>query len=126
MLCASLLAQPRLQINGLDTSAIIPIQSLKGANMKFIELKQCKEDKDSLYSLNRTYQGVVANQKSTISELKEAIRLDHIVIYDKQEIIDLTDKQIKKSNQKIKLLKIERNSIIGISIGLIIKIFVLK
>ena len=121
-----LYAQPRIEINGGDTSAVITLKSLREANVRFIELSECREEKDSLFSQNRTYKGLVANQKSTILELKEAIKIDAVLISDKQKIIDISDKQLKKSEKKIKLIKLERNSFVVICIVLLSKILIFK
>lgn len=107
-LCLCSHAQSRIEIIGTDTSAIIPIQQLRMANAKFVELKGCKEENDSLYSQTRSYQGLTNNLRSAILDLKTANQVNQKLIDDKQSIIALQDKQLVKNKRQIKWLKIQR------------------
>lgn len=102
-----------IEVRGKDTVAVLPIATLKQANGKLVELQECQEARDSLFSQTRTFTGLVNNQRGTIADLKEAIRLDASLIADKQKIIDLSDKELKKTNRRLRLLKIERAGLLG-------------
>lgn len=115
-----------IEVRAKDTVAVIPIADLRKANLRLVELQQCREEKDSLFSQTRTFTGLVANQKATIADLKEAIRLDASLIADKQKIIDLSDKELRKNSRKIKLLKLERAGLIGAVAVLGAKILIFK
>lgn len=84
----------------------VPINQLKQANVKFVELDACKEENEGLKDQVRSYTGLVANKNSTISDLREAITIDAKLLSDKQKIMDLSDKQLKKANRKVKFLKL--------------------
>lgn len=107
-LCLCSHAQSRIEVNGTDTSAVIPIQQLRMANAKFVELKGCKEENDSLYSQTRSYQGLTNNLRSAILDLKTANQLNQKLIDDKQGIIALQDKQLTGNKRQIKWLKIKQ------------------
>lgn len=94
--------------------AVLPIADLRKANVRFVELNGCREELDSLYSENRTFVGLVNNQKATIKDLKEAIKLDQQLINDKDKLAVLCDSELKKSQRRIHLLKIERVGLAGV------------
>lgn len=125
-LCLSLSAQSRIEIKGHDTSAVIPIGDLRIANAKFIELNGCKEENDSLFSQIRAYTGLVNNLKSSITDLKQANKLNEVLLSDKQKIIDLSAQDFKKEVRKGRILRIERNSSAAALFILICKIAFLK
>lgn len=125
-LSLSLSAQSRIEITGTDTCAVIPIVQLRMANAKFVELKECKEENDSLFSQIRTYTGLANNLRSSIMDLKEANRLNEVIISDKQKIIDLSDQELKKASRKSKILKLERNSLGAVCLVLLCKILIFK
>lgn len=122
----SLSAQSRIEIRGTDTSAVIPIAHLRIANARYVELKGCREENDSLFSQIRSYTGLANNLKASIVDMKEANRLNEVLIADKQKIIDISGKELKKSARKVKLLKLERNSAAAVCLILIGKIIVFK
>ncbi len=109
--CYSSSAQSRIEINGTDTFAVITLSELRIANVKFVELRQCREESDSLFSQVRTYTGITNNLRGAITDLKEANRLNQVLITDKDRIIDLSDQQLKKAARKATILKLERNSL---------------
>ena len=115
-----------IQVIGKDTSAIIPIQNLRQANEHFIQLKECKEENDSLFSQIRTYQGLINNLKSAIEDYKKVFVDDAKLISDKDKIISLSDKELKHNARKTKWLKIERNVLFFATAILSIKIFIVK
>ena len=115
-----------IEVRGKDTVVVLPIAALKQANGKLVELQGCKEERDSLFSQTRTFTGLVNNQRGTIQDLKEAIRLDASLIADKQKIIDLSDKELKKTNRRLRLLKIERAGLLGVVAVLGAKILIFK
>ncbi|MEK7112650.1 MAG: hypothetical protein AAB875_04965, partial [Patescibacteria group bacterium] len=49
----------------------------------------------------------------TIADLNAAIELAASRIADKQKIIDLSDKELKKTNRRLRLLKLERAGLLG-------------
>lgn len=122
----SLSAQSRIEISGKDTMVVMPLQQLRVANGKFIDLNECREERDSLFSQIRTYTGMVNNLRSSITDLKEANRLNELLLSDKQKIIDISEKQLKKSNRKIKFLNIQRTSLAGVVLIMAAKIFIFK
>lgn len=113
VLCLTSRAQSRIEINGTDTSAIIPLQQLRIANAKFVELNECREVNDSLYSQTRSYLGLVNNLRDAITDLKTANQINQKLIDDKQLIISLQDKEIIKSKRQIKWLKIQKWALAG-------------
>ena len=115
-----------VEVRGKDTVAVIPIDTLRKANVRLVEFMECRETKDSLVSQVGTFTSLVASQRSTITDLNEAIRLDALLIADKQKIIDLSDKELKKNARKIKLLKLERAGLIGAVAVLVVKILIAK
>lgn len=125
-LCHSLSAQSRLEIRGTDTSAVIPIQQLRVANARFVELKQCHEEQDSLQSRIRTYTGMANNLRASITDLKEANRLGEAALAVKQKALDISDGQLKASQKQVRNLRWQRNSIAGVCAALLLKIFVFK
>lgn len=104
-------AQSRIEINGTDTFAVITLSELRIANVKFVELRQCWEESDSLFSQIRTYTGLTNNLRSSITDLKEANRLNQAIIADKNIIIGINDQQLKKAARKATGLRLQRNSI---------------
>ena len=126
-LCLTSFAQQEeIKVIGTDTFATVKVQRLREANAKNIELRGCKEENDSLYSQNRSYQGLANNLRSSITDLKEANRLNETLLSDKQKIIDLTDKELKKAGRKAKWLKIQRTSLAGACLVLMAKVFLFK
>lgn len=125
-LCLSLNAQSRIEINGTDTCAVIPIAHLRMANARYVELKECREENDSLFSQIREYTGLTNNLKASITDLKEANKINEALISDKQKIIDISDKELKKTGRKAKILRLERNSLAGACLILIAKVFIFK
>lgn len=121
VLCLYLSAQSRIEVIGRDTMAVVPVQQLRTANAKFVELKQCKEENDSLFSQIREYTGMTNNLRSSVTNLKHAHDLNMAIIADQKKIIDIADQQLKKSTRKQKILKIERNSLAGILVITIAK-----
>ena len=100
--------QEEIKVIGTDTFATVKIQRLREANGKDIELKGCKQEKDSLYSQTRSYQGLANNLRGAMFDLKIANNINLKLIDDKQSIISLQDKEITKSKRQIKWLKIQR------------------
>lgn len=119
-------AQSRIEVIGTDTFAVLPLGQLRTANVKFVELKQCREENDSLFSQVRTFTGLANNLKASITDLKEAHRLSEAIIADKQKIIDISDQQLKKAARKARILKLERNSLAGALLILGAKILFFK
>lgn len=108
-LCLSSKAQSHIEVNGKDTSAVIPIQQIRIINARYIELKACQEENDSLDSQIRTCTRLTNNLRSSIMELKQANMLSASIVTDKDKVIDLYCQQLKKSARKNKILKLERN-----------------
>ncbi len=119
-------AQSRIEIKGTDTSAVIPIGQLRIANAKFVELKGCREENDSLFSQIRAYTGLTNNLRASIIDLKQANTLNTVLLSDKQKLIDLCDQKLKKEVRRGKILMLERNSLAGGLIILIVKIAFFK
>lgn len=117
---------PRIEIIGTDTSAVIPIRDMWVANAKFIELKGCREENDSLFSTIRAYTGLANNLRASITDLKEVNKLNGTLLSDKQKIIDLSAQELKKEARRVKILRLERNSLAGAVAILIIKIVFFK
>lgn len=114
-LCHCLCAQtPHIEISGADTMAVVPLQQVRIANSTTIDLKECQEENDSLYSQIRTYTGMVNNLRSSIKELKTTNDLNTSLMNGQEQIIDICGKQLKKASRSNKLLKWERNgAVIG-------------
>lgn len=113
-------------MRGKDTVAVIPIIDLRKANGLFVELNECREYSDSLYSHNRTFTGLVANQRGTIQDLKEAIKKDELLLADKGKIADLCDSELKKKERQMRFLQIERAGLVGVVAVLALKIVLSK
>lgn len=111
-----------VELRGKDTVAVIPIADLRKANVRLVELQECKEEADSLFSQTRTLKGLTNNQRSTIDDLKNAIKLDAVLIADKQKIADLCDLELKKKGRQMRFLKIQRAGLIGVVAVLALKI----
>ena len=119
-------AQSRIEVSGTDTSAVIPIRQLRMANAKFVELKECREENDSLFSQIRSYTVLTNNLRSSITDLKEANRLNEVLISDKQKIIMILDTELNKATRKSKIFKIQRNCVAAVCLVLIGKILIFK
>lgn len=119
-------AQSRIEINGRDTVAVITLSELRIANVKFVELKQCREESDSLFSQIRTYTGLTNNLRASITDLKEANRLGEAALGAKQKALDISDGQLKASEKKVGNLRWQRNSVAGVCLALILKIAFFK
>ena len=119
-------AQSRIEVTGTDTCAVVPIQQLRTVNMKMVQLKECREENDSLSSQIRTYTGLTNNLRASIMDLKAANRLDIEIINDKNKVIDISDKELLKEGRKSNILKIERNSVAVACLILIVKIVLFK
>ena len=102
-----------VELRGKDTVVVLPIADLRQANGKLVEIQECNEARDSLFSQTRTFTGLVNNQRGTIADLNAAIELAASRIADKQKIIDLSDKELKKTNRRLRLLKLERAGLLG-------------
>lgn len=112
-LSLSLHAQSRIEINGKDTLACIPIEQLRTANAKFIDLAACWEIRDSLYWQMDDYEWLVESQNLQIQDLTTVNKLNQKIINDKVNIIALQDKQIASGERKIKWLKTQRWVLFG-------------
>lgn len=117
---------PRIEIRGNDTSAVIPLRDMRIANAKFVELKGCREENDSLFSQVRAYTGLTNNLRASITELKEVNKLNETLLNDKQKIVDLSAQELKREVRRGKILRLERNSLAGALAILIIKIAFFK
>lgn len=130
MFCCSMLialssfsqSDAKIEVAGTDTFARVPISNIKQANTKFIDLQECEQEKDSLFSQIRAYTGLVNNQRDVIKDLKLVISTDGKLLADKQKLFDLSDLQFKSDLRKIKWLKLERNAFIATSAILVLKI----
>lgn len=126
-LCPFLSAQSFVKIVGTDTTVNgIPIQKMRLANLKFVELEQCQEEQDSLQSRIRTYTGMTNNLRASITDLKEANRLGEAALNAKQKALDISDNQLKGSEKKVGNLRWQRNSVAGVCLALILKIAFFK
>lgn len=99
---------------------------MKAANSQFVNLSECKEEKDSLRSEIATYNDLINTQKASIKFLKDATDIDSKLLNDKQTVIDLSNKELKNNSRKIKLLKLERGTLIGAVAIAAVKIFIFK
>lgn len=117
---------PRIEIRGTDTSAVIPIRDMRIANAKFIELKGCRQENDSLFSTIRTYTGQANNLRAAITDLKEVNKLNGTLLSDKQRLIDIKTQELAIEARRVKILKLERNSVVAACLALIIKIAFFK
>lgn len=122
----SLSAQPHIEIHGKDTLAVIPYQQLRIANAWHVELQGCKQENDSLLSGMHTYTGLTNNLRASIADLKQANKLNEALLSDKQKIINLDAQELKKQSRNGNILRLERNSITGALIILIVKIAFFK
>lgn len=94
--------------------------------MQFVKLAECNEVQDSLKSEITIYNDLINTQKSSIKFLKEATDIDKKLLNDKQAIIDLSNKELKKNSRQIKVLKLERGALITAVVVAIFKIFIFK
>ena len=89
-------------------------------------IQECEQEKDSLFSLIHTYQGIVNNLRSSNIDLHNANNSASLLLVDKQKELALDDLQIKKSNRRINLLRIER-TVGWVAVGVLaLKIFLTK
>ncbi len=71
-----------------------------------IDLRACNELADSLYAEIKNYEKLEANQDQIIAEQKlQDINLKD-QLNEQKSIIDLTDKQVKHKDRKIKFQKV--------------------
>lgn len=113
---------PRIEITGTDTCAMVPIGQLRQANVKFVELDGCREENDSLSSQIRIYTDLTNDLRASITDLKEANKLNESLLKDKQKEIDLSDQQLKKEARKGRIWRLERNGMAAALVILIGKI----
>lgn len=126
-LCLSSLAQrEEIKIIGTDTFATVKMQRLREANGKHVELNGCKQENDSLFSQVRTYMGSVNNLKASITDLKEVNKLNGTLLSDKQKLIDLKTQELAIEARRVKILRLERNSLAGAVAILLLKIAFFK
>ena len=114
------------QVKPSKDSVKVSVNSIKEANKKFIELDECEEEKDSIFSALRTAQGAINNYKASIDDLQRTNKGSEFIISDKQAIINLSDLQLKKDVRRIKWLRLERNTFLGVAGILALKIFISK
>lgn len=105
---------------------MVPLRDMRIANGKFIELKGCREENDSLFSTIRAYTGQVNNLRAAITDLKEVNKLNGTLLSDKQRIIAIQTQELEKEARRVKILRLERNSLAGAVAILIIKIAFFK
>jgi hypothetical protein len=108
-LCAISFAQPaHLEVSGKDTSAVLPIESLRNANVKFVQLQETNQLLDSCNMSNVNYMMLANEFESRADQYENALEIDQQIINDKITIIAIKDAEIKKQNRKIKWLKVQR------------------
>ena len=126
VVCLYLSAQSRIEVHGKDTSAIIPIQQLRIANSKFVELRGCREENDSLFSQIRAYTGLTNNLRASITDLKQVNSLNEGIIANKNKLLDISDQSLKKATRKAKLFETTTYSVGGACLVLIAKMFIFR
>ena len=119
-------SQSHIEVRDNKKVAVIDSIDIAKANIKLIELQQCKEERDSSFSQTIRYKGLVNNQKSTIEDLKKVIASDVTLKDDKDKIIVLKTNQVDKAGKKIKFLKVQRFTLIAIIATLTAKIIFFK
>lgn len=106
--------------------AIIPIEDVRNALIKAVELDECQEENDSLGNALHVSYGVNNNLRAAIIDLRYAVGSDANIISDKQKIVELSDITIKKQARRIRLLKTERTGLGIITLAFALKMFLIK
>lgn len=126
---------PKKIIINKDTLCALTIPQVDSVNKAFVNLDECNELKDSLFSQIGTYDAMVNNQRATIKyqdaelEVKNKIiaEKDTIIKSDENKIQELKDENNKFEN-KIKWLKFQRTlyPILGVVVGVVTVIIINK
>lgn len=114
---------PSKTVINSDTVCVISIPQAKEINVTYLELDQCIEVSDTLKSIIIKQNKVIGSQTKEVENLEKQIKFyNEIDKANGQIILDLKSLD-KKSQSKIKWLKIQRNVVSVIllsSIGVIL------
>lgn len=100
--CLCSYAQPRIEVKGTDTCAVIPIQLVRQANLKFIQLQECQELNNSFNLQEIDYMLEINTLQSSIDNLKSVNDLNQKILAEKENTIVLKDKQLAADQRRIK------------------------
>ena len=89
-----------------DTVYTVSSEAINTVNHIIVDLKACNELADSLWSEIETRHRIEANDNKIIDSQQIQIYNLQSQIKETNTIIDLTDKQLKRANRKIKFQKI--------------------
>lgn len=107
-LCACSFAQPRIEVKGSDTSAVVPIGNLRSANVQLAELDECWELNNGFNLQEIDYILQINSLQSSIDDLKTVDDLNRKILAEKENTIALKDKQLAADQRRIKWLKMQR------------------
>lgn len=100
---------PSKTVINSDTVCVISIEQAKEINVTYLELDQCMEVSDTLKSIIVKQNKVIGSQTKEVENLEKQIKFyNEIDKANGQIILDLKSLD-KKSQSKIKWLKIQRN-----------------
>lgn len=99
---------PRKIVIDRDTVCAITFPQVDSVNKTFVDLDECNELKDSLYSQINTYGKLVEGQKQIIISQGKEIDIQKNIVIEKDNIIASDEKLLKKQNRQVQWLKIQR------------------
>lgn len=99
---------PRKIVIDRDTVCAITFPQVDSVNKTFVDLDECNELKDSLYSQIDTYGKLVEGQKQVIISQEKEIDIQKNIVSEKDNIIASDEKLLKKQNRQVQWLKIQR------------------
>lgn len=107
----------KLIIEG-DTICGITMSQLDSINSIIVNLDECNELKDSIYSQVKVCGDLVNAQKEIISSQDKEIKIQKDIVIEKDKIINIDDTVKKRLERRVKWLKIQRAILTLLAVGL--------
>ena len=96
-----------------DTVCILLIEQVRTANLLFVEKEQCEELVDTLRVQIKSYRQLNAINENLVKTYEEEIMLRRKLDAEKDLIIAEQEKQKKRNERQIKMLKLVNKILIG-------------
>lgn len=115
---------PKLSIINGDSVCIISVNQVKSINSTYINLKELKEETDSLSAMVVNYSKLTDKNDKLIGSLGKQIVIQDSIITEKDVVINSSNGIIANKENKIRWLKAQRGGLITLSaILLLIVVF---
>jgi len=106
---------PKKIVIGTDTVVALTIAQVREVNQTYVDLDQCKEERDTLKSIVNVHEQKDVVQEQQVKTLQESILLRDSLVQEKEVQIGEYKDLIKKRERKIKVLRV-KNFVLGIGI----------